>query len=46
MKSIEEYKQIFDKHGGMMRSKQLQEENVLYRPLQRQIDQGIVEKVR
>lgn len=46
MKSVGDYKRIFDEHGGMMRSKQLQEENILYRPLQKLIEQGFVEKVR
>ena len=46
MKSIDEYKKIFDKYGGMMRSKQLQAENILYRPLQKLIQQGYVEKIR
>ena len=46
MKGIEEYKKIFDAYGGMMRTKQLQAENVLYRPLQKLIQQGCVEKVR
>lgn len=46
MNSIPEYKKIFDKYGGMMRTKQLQAENILYRPLQKLIQQGYVEKVR
>ena len=46
MKGIEEYKKIFDAYGGIMRTKQLQAENVLYRPLQKLIQQGCVEKVR
>lgn len=46
MKGIEEHKEIFDKYGGMMRSKQLQAENILYRPLKKLIEQGFVEKVR
>lgn len=46
MRSVAEYKKIFDQYGGMMRSKQLQEENILYRPLQKLIEQGYVEKVR
>lgn len=46
MKSPETYKQIFDKYNGMMRTGQLQEENILYRPLQKLIEQGYVEKVR
>jgi len=43
---IEKYRNIFDRYGGMMRTKQLQEEEILYRPLQRLIEQGYVEKVR
>lgn len=46
MKSPEIYKQIFDKYNGMMRTAQLQAENILYRPLQKLIEQGYVEKVR
>ncbi|MCI6339122.1 MAG: hypothetical protein MR802_14605 [Prevotella sp.] len=46
MNSILEYKKIFDKYGGMMRTKQLQAANILYRPLQKLIHQGYVEKVR
>ena len=46
MEKIEEYKEIFDKYGGMMRTCQLNEEKVLYRPLQKLVDKGLVEKVR
>lgn len=46
MKSIPEYKKIFDQYGGMMRTKQLQAENILYRSLQKLIEQDCVEKVR
>lgn len=46
MKQVEEYEKIFEKYGGMMRTKQLQAEKILYRPLQRLIQQGYVEKVR
>lgn len=46
MKSVEEYKEIFNRYGGMMRSKELQQERILYRPLQKLIECGIVEKVR
>lgn len=46
MRSVAEYKKIFDQYGGMMRSKQLQEERIFYRPLQKLIQQGCVEKVR
>ena len=37
MKQVEEYEKIFEKYGGMMRTKQLQAEKILYRPLQRLI---------
>ena len=46
MKTIEEYKQIFDKYSGLIRTQQLQEENVAYRSLQKLMEQGYVEKVR
>lgn len=46
MKSVEEYKEIFNRYGGMMRSKELQQERILYRPLQKLIECGLVEKVR
>ena len=46
MKSVEEYKEIFNRYGGMMRSRELQQERILYRPLQKLIECGLVEKVR
>lgn len=46
MKNIEYYKGIFDQYNGMMRTKQLQEEKILYRLLQQLIQQGYVERVR
>ena len=46
MNGTEHYKRIFDQYGGMMRTKELQNENVFYRRLQRLIDEGYVEKVR
>ena len=46
MKSVEEYKEIFNRYGGMMRSKELQQERILYRPLQKLIECGLVEKER
>ena len=44
--NIEEYKKVFDEHGGMVQSKHLQEANIFYRQLQKLIEQGYVEKVR
>lgn len=46
MKDAEYYKAIFDRHGGMMRTKELEEENILYRKIQRLIQEGYIEKVR
>lgn len=46
MKVTEDYKKVFDRYGGMMRTKQLQAENILYRPLQKLIQHGVVEKIR
>jgi len=46
MNGTEHYKRIFDQYGGMMRTKELQNENVFYRRLQQLIDEGYVEKVR
>lgn len=46
MINIEKYKKVFDEHGGMVQSKHLQEAKILYRQLQKLIEQGYVEKVR
>ena len=46
MNGTEHYKRIFDQYGGMMRTKELRNENVFYRRLQQLIDEGHVEKVR
>ena len=46
MKNVEKYKKIFERYGGIMRTKDLQREKVQYRTLQYLIDQGAVEKVR
>ena len=46
MNGTEHYKKIFDQYGGIMRTKELQKENIFYRRLQQLIDEGYVEKVR
>lgn len=46
MNGTEHYKRIFDQYGGIMRTKELQKENIFYRRLQQLIDEGYVEKVR
>ena len=40
------YKEIFDRYGGMMRAKQLDEEKVFYAKRQKLIQHGYIEKVR
>ena len=44
--SIEHYKSIFDQYGGMMRTKELQDEKIYYQKLQQLIQEGHIEKVR
>ena len=46
MKGVEHYKEIFERYGGMMRTKQLEAERILYRKIQQLIQEGYVEKVR
>lgn len=46
MKSVDYYKSIFDRYGGMVRTKALQQEHVYYPILQQLIQSGHVEKVR
>lgn len=46
MKGVEHYKEIFERYGGMMRTKQLEDERILYRKIQQLIQEGYVEKVR
>lgn len=46
MEHIEEYKNVFDKYGGMMRTKELQKEKIFYPKLQHLIREGSVEQVR
>ena len=46
MGNLEQYKNIFDRYGGMMRTKELEAENIRYRKVQQLMDAGHVEKVR
>ncbi len=46
MSSLEQYKNIFDRYGGMMRTKELEKEKLSYRKVQQLIADGHVEKVR
>ena len=43
MCDVEQYKAIFDRYGGMMRTRQLEEENIFYRKIQKLIQEGYVE---
>ena len=40
MTGVEHYKNIFARYGGMMRTKQLEEENILYRKVQQLIQEA------
>lgn len=44
--NVDEYEELFKKYRGMMRTKQLQEEGIYYRQIQKLIEQGCVQKVR
>lgn len=46
MKSMEYYKEIFERYNGMMRTQQLEAENIRYRNIQQLIQEGYIEKVR
>lgn len=46
MKGVEYYKEVFERYDGMMRTKQLEAENILYRKIQQLIQEGYIEKVR
>lgn len=46
MKDVEYYREIFEKYGGMMQTKQMEAENIFYRRTQQLIQEGYVEKVR
>jgi len=43
---IQHYKDIFENYGGMMRTKELEQEKIRYRNVQQLIEAGLVEKVR
>jgi hypothetical protein len=43
---IQRCKEIFEKYGGMMRTKELEKEKVRYRTVHHLIEVGLVEKIR
>ena len=46
MNNISNYKEIFDRYGGMMRAKDLEKEHIFYVVRQQLITDGYIEKVR
>lgn len=46
MNGVEHYKEIFERYGGIMRTKQLGAEDILFRKIQKLIQEGYIEKVR
>lgn len=46
MKPIEEIRQIFDGHGGLLRTKDLYSRKVFYNDLQQYVRDGFIEKIR
>lgn len=46
MWDIERYKRTFERYGGMMRAKELNQERIYYRNVQRLIQENYLEKVR
>ena len=46
MKPVEEVKQIFDEHGGMLRTRELYAHKVFYNDVQQLVKDGLVEKIR
>lgn len=46
MRDVEQYKAMFDRYGGMMRTQQLEKEKIHYRTIQKLIQEGYVEKIR
>ncbi len=46
MDSIEHYQKLFEQYGGMMKTYQLEKENIRYRKVQQLMQEGYIEKVR
>jgi len=44
--NVQQYKSIFKKYGGMMRTKDLNAEKIYYKSIQQLIEDGYIEKVR
>lgn len=46
MMNVQQYKGVFEKYGGMMRTKDLNAEKIFYNNIKQLLDQGHIEKVR
>ncbi|MHB8130616.1 MAG: type IV toxin-antitoxin system AbiEi family antitoxin domain-containing protein [Mobilitalea sp.] len=46
MDTLENARYVFDKYGGMMRTKDLSKEHIYYLTIQKLIEEGYVEKIR
>jgi predicted transcriptional regulator of viral defense system len=46
MKPIGEIRQLFDEHGGMLRTKELYAAKIFYNEVQRLVTDGFIEKIR
>lgn len=44
--NVQQHKSIFEKYGGMMRTKDLNAEKIYYKSIQQLIEDGYIEKVR
>lgn len=46
MKTVEEIRQLFDSHGGLVRTKELYAEKIYYKDVQQLVSDGLINKVR
>jgi len=46
MKPVKEVRQIFDEHGGMLRTRELYTNKIFYNDIQQLVKDGLVEKIR
>ena len=46
MKPVKEIRQIFDEHGGMLRTRELYARKVFYHDVQQLVRDGLIEKIR
>jgi len=46
MKAVEDIKQLFDTHGGLLRTRELYAQKIFYKDLKQLVSEGFIEKVR